>query len=102
MPTYEYQCKTCGNRFERFQKMTDPAVSECPDCGGPVKKLIHPPAIAFKGPGFYVNDYKGSGKPEKPAAEAKADAEKPAESKPDAKPKATSEPSKAEKPPSGG
>lgn len=60
MPTYEYKCKECENRFERFQKMTDPAVTECPECGGAVRKLLHPPAITFKGPGFYVNDYKNA------------------------------------------
>ncbi len=63
MPTYEYQCLECTDRFERFQKMTDPAVTECPSCGGGVRKLMHPPAIAFKGPGFYVNDYRKNGGP---------------------------------------
>lgn len=58
MPTYEYRCLECDECFERFQKMTDPAVKACPACGGGVRKLMHPPAIAFKGPGFYVNDYK--------------------------------------------
>lgn len=77
MPTYEYQCRECGNRFERFQKMTDPAVTECPSCGGNVRKLMHLPAIAFKGPGFYVNDYKSSGtassaKPAAPVADEAA------------------------------
>lgn len=81
MPTYEYQCKTCGHRFERFQKMTDPAVSECPECGNAVRKLIHPPAIAFKGSGFYVNDYKSGGKSEGPSSDAKSGGEKPAETK---------------------
>jgi putative FmdB family regulatory protein len=91
MPTYEYQCKTCGNRFERFQKRTDPAVTECPDCGGAVKKLLHPPAIAFKGSGFYVNDYKpsGGGAAKKDAEEPKA--EKPAETKPAAEQKPAGE-----------
>src|SRR5438105_6317750 len=63
MPTYEYECKKCRERFERFQKMTDPAVEECPECGGDVRKVLHPPAIAFKGSGFYVNDYKKSSRP---------------------------------------
>lgn len=68
MPTYEYQCRECEDRFERFQKMTDPAVTECPSCGGPVRKMMHPPAIAFKGPGFYVNDYKKSSAPKSESA----------------------------------
>ena len=37
MPTYEYDCKTCGI-FEAMQKMSDPPLATCPDCGGPVKK----------------------------------------------------------------
>jgi putative FmdB family regulatory protein len=43
--------------FERFQKMTDPPVTSCDDCGGSVKKLLYPVGIQFKGSGFYVNDY---------------------------------------------
>ncbi|HEY3413876.1 MAG TPA: FmdB family zinc ribbon protein [Armatimonadota bacterium] len=58
MPTYEYQCVACNDRFERFQRMSDPAVTNCPKCDGAVRKVMHAPAIAFKGPGFYVNDYK--------------------------------------------
>ena len=40
MPTYDYECATCKNRFELFQNMTDEPVSTCPSCGGPVKRLI--------------------------------------------------------------
>jgi putative FmdB family regulatory protein len=40
MPAYEYLCDTCANQFEKRQKMSDAALSECPACGGPVKRLI--------------------------------------------------------------
>jgi len=40
MPAYEYECATCSRHFERRQKMSDPPISECPDCGGSVKRLI--------------------------------------------------------------
>ncbi|MFN4226769.1 MAG: FmdB family zinc ribbon protein [Candidatus Ratteibacteria bacterium] len=40
MPTYEYECVNCGYKFEKFQKMTDKPVSECPKCKGNVKRLI--------------------------------------------------------------
>jgi putative FmdB family regulatory protein len=63
MPTYGYQCKECGHRFEVFQKITDPAVSACASCGGSVKKLLYPVGIQFKGSGFYVNDYTKNGAP---------------------------------------
>ncbi|HEY3269051.1 MAG TPA: FmdB family zinc ribbon protein [Armatimonadota bacterium] len=58
MPTYVYECRQCSDRFERMQKMSDPPVTACPECGGSVRKVMFPPAIAFKGSGFYVNDYK--------------------------------------------
>ncbi|HEV2325489.1 MAG TPA: zinc ribbon domain-containing protein [Terracidiphilus sp.] len=40
MPAYEYQCQSCASRFERRQKMSDPDVDSCPQCGGQVKRLI--------------------------------------------------------------
>lgn len=58
MPTYEYVCQACDEQFEVFQRITEPPVSECRRCGGPVRKLISPVGIIFKGPGFHVNDYR--------------------------------------------
>ena len=59
MPTYEYKCTACGHRFERFQNMNDPALSECEICTGRVKRLIGAGAgIIFRGSGFYETDYK--------------------------------------------
>jgi len=40
MPAYEYLCRECGVRFERRQKMSDPEIESCPDCGGGVKRMI--------------------------------------------------------------
>ena len=57
MPLYEYQCKKCRHRFERIQKFSDPPIKKCPECGGPVEQLISPPAVQFKGSGWYVTDY---------------------------------------------
>ncbi|MGH9589830.1 MAG: FmdB family zinc ribbon protein [Terracidiphilus sp.] len=54
MPAYEYQCQTCAGRFERRQKMSDPEVEFCPQCGGPVKRLISGGAgVISKGDGGY-------------------------------------------------
>ena len=61
MPIYEYQCASCGHRFERLQRVSDPPETACASCGGPVTKLISPPAIQFKGSGFYITDYVKSG-----------------------------------------
>ena len=58
MPTYEYECKDCGHKFENFQKMSDSPIEVCPKCGGNVKRIIGTGGgIIFKGSGFYVNDY---------------------------------------------
>ncbi|MEO8481804.1 MAG: zinc ribbon domain-containing protein [Acidobacteriota bacterium] len=62
MPLYEYLCTSCGHRFERIQKFSDPLVATCPQCGGPVEKQVSSPAIQFKGAGWYVNDYAKAGK----------------------------------------
>ena len=62
MPLYEYQCKQCGHRFEKIQSFSAPEEKECPECKGPVERLISAPAIQFKGAGWYVNDYAGRGK----------------------------------------
>ena len=40
MPTYEYECKTCGHRFEQFQSISDAPVMQCPECQGTVKRLL--------------------------------------------------------------
>jgi putative FmdB family regulatory protein len=60
MPLFEYQCETCGVRFERLQRNRDANLEECPECGGPVRRLIQPPRIIFKGSGFYVTDNRRS------------------------------------------
>ncbi len=62
MPLYEYQCESCGNRFEVIQRFSDPVIEVCQVCGGPVKKLLSAPAIQFKGSGWYITDYgRGNG-----------------------------------------
>ena len=57
MPLYEYQCDACGRRFELIRKFSDPPVTDCPTCGGAVRKLLSSPAIQFKGTGWYITDY---------------------------------------------
>ena len=57
MPTYEYRCVACEHQFERFQRMSDDPVKVCEKCGEPVKRLLFPVAIQFKGNGFYTTDY---------------------------------------------
>ncbi|MDR3174672.1 MAG: zinc ribbon domain-containing protein [Treponema sp.] len=57
MPTYEYECKTCGHTFDVFQNMSDEPVKVCPQCGKEVRRLIRGgTGVIFKGSGFYVTD----------------------------------------------
>lgn len=57
MPTYEYTCSSCDTRHEIVQKMTDPTLTDCPDCGQPtLRKLFNGVGVVFKGSGFYRTD----------------------------------------------
>ncbi|MFN2222755.1 MAG: FmdB family zinc ribbon protein [Candidatus Promineifilaceae bacterium] len=58
MPIYTYKCTKCDHRFEARQRFSDDPISECPVCGSPVRKVITPVGIVFKGSGFYVTDNK--------------------------------------------
>ncbi len=60
MPLYEYQCQSCGVRFERRQPFSEAPLKECPECGGQVQRLIQPAGIIFKGSGFYVTDHRST------------------------------------------
>lgn len=57
MPLYEYRCTECGDVFEVLQKVTDEPLKVHKNCGGPVERLLSPPALQFKGAGWYVTDY---------------------------------------------
>ncbi len=60
MPTYEYECEACGIHFDRLQSFKAEPLNECPECEGPVHRVILPPVIVYKGSGFYKTDYCGS------------------------------------------
>lgn len=68
MPTYQYQCTECGEGLEAVQKFTDDALTECPNCGGRLKKVFSAVGIVFKGSGFYRNDSRGSSSSSSPAS----------------------------------
>jgi len=59
MPIYEYQCQSCGAHVEKMQRITEPALTVCPDCGGELQKLVSLSSFHLKGNGWYVTDYKG-------------------------------------------
>jgi putative FmdB family regulatory protein len=81
MPLYEYECDACGGRFEVIQKFSE-TTETCRRCGkGPVRRLLSPPAIQFKGTGWYITDYAQKGKS---GGDTPAAGDAPAEKKPDA------------------
>jgi len=68
MPMYEYECGSCGRRFEELQRFSDDPLTVDPDCGGPVRRVIQPVGIIFKGSGFYVTDSRKSDSSSKSSA----------------------------------
>jgi putative FmdB family regulatory protein len=62
LPTYEYACTACGHRLDAVQKFTDDALTECPDCGGKLRKVFGAPGIVLKGSGFYKTDTRAQDK----------------------------------------
>jgi len=57
VPTYEYECKTCPRVFEVRQRISEPALTTCDQCGGPIHRLLSPAPFILKGGGWYVTDY---------------------------------------------
>jgi putative FmdB family regulatory protein len=82
MPTYEYECLSCCQRFELKQSFDDKPIDICPQCGGAVRRLLSPVPVIFKGSGFYVTDNRKVS---------------PTESLPDIKSPATEKPKEAKK-----
>jgi putative FmdB family regulatory protein len=87
MPIYEYECKNCQTRFEKMQSITADPLTECVNCGsGPIRRVLHPVGVIFKGSGWYITDNRKSGGSDKPA-ETKVDkSESGSEPKPESAP----------------
>jgi putative FmdB family regulatory protein len=60
MPIYEYKCEN-GHVFDVMQKLSEDPLASCIECGAPVRKVLHPVGISFKGSGFYSTDYSKKG-----------------------------------------
>ncbi|OJX65947.1 MAG: FmdB family transcriptional regulator [Micrococcales bacterium 73-13] len=60
MPTYSYRCTECGNAFDAVQAFTDDALTQCPSCGGRLRKLYSAVGVTFNGSGFYRTDSRAS------------------------------------------
>ena len=74
MPTYQYQCKSCGGDLEVVQKFSDASLTVCPECSGELRKVFNAVGVVFKGSGFYKTDSRSSGstKKKEPATAAAA------------------------------
>jgi putative FmdB family regulatory protein len=63
MPIYEYECNACGHTLEKLQKISDPVLTDCPQCGdAALQKLISAAGFRLKGGGWYETDFKSGGK----------------------------------------
>jgi putative FmdB family regulatory protein len=72
MPIYEYECKECGERFEKMQPVTAEPLTECVNCGkGPIRRIFHPVGVIFKGSGWYATDNRK--KPSSSESDSKSD-----------------------------
>jgi len=91
MPFYEYQCKNCGHDLEAMQKISDPPLKKCPECGKPqLQRLMSAPVFRLKGGGWYETDFKGDkdnqrNLADRPEADAPKEAAKDAAKATDAK-----------------
>jgi putative FmdB family regulatory protein len=95
VPLYEFQCPKCGHRFERIQKFSDPDPKKCPECGaGKLERLLHAPAVQFKGSGWYVTDYGRNSSASSKSSEKSGES---AGAKSDEKPKSDSAKSSSDK-----
>jgi putative FmdB family regulatory protein len=80
VPTYQYACTACGEQLEAVQSFSDAPLTECPSCGGALRKVFSAVGVVFKGSGFYKTDSRSSGK--SGSTDSKPAETKPAESKP--------------------
>jgi len=75
LPTYEYACTACGHRLEAVQKFTDDPLTECPECGSPLRKVYGAVGIVLKGSGFYKTDSRAAASGGNGSAKKNADAQ---------------------------
>ena len=61
MPTYSYACTACGHHFDAVQSFSDASLTECPECGGPLRKQYGSVGVTFHGSGFYRTDSRSTG-----------------------------------------
>ncbi len=75
MPTYQYACTACGHELEAVQSFSDAALTECPECGGPLRKVFSAVGVVFKGSGFYKTDSRKASSASSPASSSSSKTE---------------------------
>lgn len=71
MPIYAYKCSACNHEQDVLQKMSDPVLTDCPECGqSAYAKQVTAAGFQLKGSGWYVTDFRNNGSSGKPAAAA--------------------------------
>jgi putative FmdB family regulatory protein len=90
VPLYEFECQKCHYRFEKIQSVSAPD-PKCEKCGGEVERLLHAPAVQFKGSGWYVTDYAKSGAKGKSDGKTGEKSDSSSQAKTDAKSESKSE-----------
>ena len=85
MPTYEYRCKECGEDLEVVQAFTDDPLTECPKCGGPLRKIFGNIGITFKGSGFYKTDNRSKSSSSTKSSDSSSDSSSKSESSSESK-----------------
>lgn len=73
MPTYDYQCRSCGTVTEVIHPMTEDGPSVCEVCGGQLRRVLYPTGIIFKGSGFYSTDSRPGNTASSPPPKASTD-----------------------------
>jgi putative FmdB family regulatory protein len=100
VPLYEFECAKCHHRFEKIQSVSAPDPT-CPKCNSKVERLLHAPAVQFKGSGWYATDYaktsasgKSDAKDSKSAEKSDTSTSTKSESKSESKSETKSSPAK--------
>lgn len=81
MPTYQYACTACDERLEAVQSFTDAPLTQCPACGGALRKVFSAVGVVFKGSGFYKTDSRPAAKTADGSASDSSTSETKAETK---------------------
>ena len=82
MPTYDYQCRSCGHTIEVIHPMSEDGPATCQVCGGELRRILHPAGIIFKGSGFYKTDSRSASSASVPSASKSSGGSETAPAKP--------------------